>query len=308
MKTQRVRRKVEQKAGKAKEGATLHPRLITRGDGYKVISVGKQGSLFGDLYVKLLGARWREVVAMMALLYLVINVAFAWGYVLLGDGLLHARPGSFEDAFFFSVQTLATIGYGEITPHGTAANLLVTLESMFGFAYYGLVTGIVFSKFSRPTARVLFSNRAIIGMHDGHPHFMIRMANERSNRIVDARAKFTLMRYERTPEGGVMRRFYDLPLERREIPILRLSWTVMHRIDEASPLYGMTPDKLNAMEAEIIVSMNGIDETLTQPIYARHSYITDEIVCNAAFVDIINRREDYVVEVRYDLFHEIREL
>ncbi len=291
----------------ANEPATpRHPRLISRGDGFDVIAIGKRPPIFDDLYIKLLGGSWKRMIGIMSVLYLTINLAFALAYLAIGDGLVNARHGSFQDAFFFSVQTLATIGYGSITPNGTVANLLVTLESMFGFAFYGVVTGLVFSKFSRPTARVLFSNKAIIGMHNGKPHFMLRMINERRNRIVDATAKMTLMRDEKTIEGSVMRRFYDLPLVRRDIPILRLSWTVMHLIDEHSPLYQMTTEKLQAVEAEIIISINGIDDTLSQNIHARHSYIADEIVCGAAFEDILHRRDDYVLEVRYDRFHNIK--
>jgi inward rectifier potassium channel len=233
-------------------------------------------------------------------------VGFAFAYLGTGDGIQNARPGSFADAFFFSVQTLATIGYGGMLPHGLAANLLVTIESLFGFAFYGLVTGLVFTKFSRPTARVLFSKKAVITMHDGKLHFMMRLANERNNRIVDASAKMTLMRDEWTVEGTQMRRFYELPLVRKEIPVLRLTWTVMHLIDENSPLFGMNSEKLSEVEGEIIISINGLDETLSQNIQARHSYIADEIICNAAFVDVLHRREDYVLEVRYDRFHDIK--
>lgn len=291
----------------AQAGIKRHPRLVSRGDGFDVIAVGRSRDGLRDMYARLLGASWKSMVAAMCSLYLSINFAFALLYCAIPDGLHGARPGSFEDAFFFSVQTLATIGYGGITPNGTLANLLVTLESMFGFAFYGVVTGLVFSKFSRPTARVIFSDKAIIGMHDGRMHFMLRLANERDNRIVDATAKLTLMRDEISIEGKSMRRFYDLPLVRREIPVLRLTWTLMHCIDESSPLYQMTPEKLSAAEAEILVSMQGLDETLSQTIHARHSYIADEIACNASFEDILHRREDYVLEVRYDRFHDLKE-
>jgi inward rectifier potassium channel len=283
-----------------------HPRMVSRGDGLKIISTGRRKQILGDTYIRLLGARWRKIILVMTSLYIVINIVFALAYLSIRDGIEHAHSGSFADAFFFSVQTLATIGYGGMIPHGIIANLLVTLESMFGFAFYGVVTGLVFSKFSRPTARILFSDKAVINTHNGKPHFMLRMANERDNRIVDASAKLTLMRDEKTQEGVSMRRFYDLPLVRREIPILRLTWTVMHEITEHSPLFNITPEKLSAMEAEIIVSVSGIDETLSQTVHARHSYIMDEIICGSAFEDILIRRENYVLEVRYDRFHHLK--
>jgi inward rectifier potassium channel len=283
-----------------------HPRMVARGDGLKIIHTGRRRQVLGDMYVRLLGASWKRMILIMAGVYLSLNVLFALAFLALGDGIENARHGSFADAFFFSVQTIATIGYGKMLPQGLPANLLVTLESMFGFAFYGVVTGLVFSKFSRPTSRILFSDKAIIASHDGKRHFMLRLANERDNRIVDTSAKLTLMRDEKTTEGTMMRRFYDLPLVRREIPILRLTWTVMHAIDEKSPLYGMTPEKLADMEAEIIISITGMDDTLSQTIHARHSYIADEIVYDAAFEDILNRREDYVLEVRYDRFHQLK--
>lgn len=283
-----------------------HPRLVSRGDDFRVISIGRRRRLLSDLYVDLLAASWGRTALIMAMIYLLLNTCFALGYLAIGPAILNARPDSFSDAFFFSVQTLATIGYGSMVPQGLAANLLVTLESMFGFAFYGLVTGLIFSKFARPTARILFSEHAVIGPQNGRPHFMLRLANERNNRIVNVSAKLTLMRDEQTPEGITMRRFYDLKLVRNASPLLRLTWTIMHAIDESSPLFGMTHDALEAAEAEIIVSLSGIDETLGQTIHARHSYIAAEIVANAAFEDILTRRENYVLEVNYPNFHKIR--
>lgn len=282
-----------------------YPRLVSRNDGLHVVHRGRRHPRLGDLYVRLLAASWRRIITIMTLIYLGLNTLFALGYLALGGALANARPGAFLDAFFFSVQTFATIGYGAMTPQGIAANLLVTVESLFSFAFYGVVTGLVFSKFSRPTARIMFSDRAVITLHNGEPHFMLRLANERDNRIADATAKLTLMRNELTLEGTRMRRFYTLPLVRREIPVLRLTWTVMHRIDAHSPLYGITAEMLAEMEAEIIISIKGIDETLSQTIHARHSYIAPEIVCGGAFEDILHRRDHGVLEVHYDRFHAI---
>lgn len=294
------------KSFRKQKNTSRHIRLVTRGDGFKVIMTGRRKQVLGDTYVRLLGASWKRIICILAAVYLILNVLFALAYLCLGDGIENARPGSFADAFFFSVQTIATIGYGKMTPQTLPANLLVTLESMFGFAFYGVVTGLVFSKFSRPTARILFSDKALITTHNGKPHFMLRLANERDNRIVETSAKLTLMRDEKTAEGVAMRSFYELPLVRREIPILRLTWTVMHEINEKSPLYGMTPEKFAADESEIIIAITGMDETLSQTIHARHSYIAEEIVYDAAFEDILHRREDYVLEVRYDLFHQVK--
>lgn len=282
-----------------------HPRLVERGDGLTFTFTGKRYHMLGDLYVRLLAASWGNMIVIMIILYLALNMLFAFGYLATGDGILNARRGSFPDAFFFSVQTFATIGYGVMSPNGLVANIFVTIESMFGFAFYGVVTGLVYSKFSRPTARLMFSRQAIISPFNGTPHFMLRIANERTNRIVDASAKLTLMKDEVTNEGKSMRRFYDLPLVRSESPILRLTWTIMHAITADSPLYKMTHEQLLECEAEIIVSVSGMDETLSQIVHARHSYIADEIVPNASFVDILHRRNNEVLEVRLDRFHDI---
>ena len=281
--------------------------MLARGDGFKVIPIGRSRAVFSDLYIRLLGGSWRTIALVLGGVFLGINLVFACAYLALGDGIANARPGSFADAFFFSVQTFATIGYGGMVPRTLATNLLVTTEALFGFCYTGVVAGLVFSKFARPTARILFSDKAVISTHDGQPHFMLRLVNERDNRIVDAQAKLTLMRDELTAEGKPMRRFYTLPLVRSENPVLRLTWTVMHMIDETSPLYGMNPKALQDSEAEIIVSISGLDETLSQIIHARNSYIAEEIIWGAAFADVLHRKDDFVLDVRYDRFHDLKD-
>ncbi len=282
-------------------------RLVPRGDNDKIeiVKTGHRTSRLGDLYVRLLAASWQRLACLIVLLYLAANALFALAYLAIG-GIENARPGSFADAFFFSVQTMSTIGYGKMAPVGLAANLLVTLQVLSGFAFFALLTGLVFSKFSRPTARVLFSNVAVISPYDGVPHLMLRLANERSNRIVDANIHLVVLRKETTKEGHDMRRFHDLPLVRSRVPILQLTWTVMHRIDETSPLYHTTAQTLRDSDAEIIVSLTGLDETLSQTIHARYSYVAEDILCNAAFVDILNRRGDGRLDVDYHRFHEVK--
>ena len=282
-----------------------HIRIVSRGDGYDVHAIGRSKTGMGDLYADLLQLSWQRMLALLAAIYLALNLLFALAYYAEGDGILTSGHASFLDAFFFSVQTLATIGYGTMSPHGIAANLLVTVEAMVGFAYFGLVTGLMFSKFSRPTARVMFSHNAVIAIHNGQPHFMLRVANERANRIVNAHAKLTLMRDEKTLEGQPFRRFYDIALTRSEIPFLQFTWTLFHRIDEDSPLFGMNQEKLAASETEIIVSLTGLDETFSQTVHARHSYIAGEILCNAHFADIINRRDGHILEIHYGKFHDV---
>jgi len=284
-------------------------RLVSRGDddGLEIVRTGHRKLRLGDMYIRLLAASWKQLLCLIVALYLGINLLFALAYLAIG-GIEHAQPGSFADAFFFSVQTLSTIGFGRMAPVGLVANVLVTLEALTGFGFFALVTGLVFSKFSRPTARVLFSEVAVICPYDGVPHLMLRLANERSNRIVDANLHMVMLRKEVTQEGHQMRRFHDLKLVRSRIPILQLTWTAMHRIDGESPLHNATPLALRDIEAEIVVSLTGLDETLSQTIHARTSYVAEEIICGSAFVDILKRSDDGRVEVNYNLFHEVRPL
>jgi len=281
-------------------------RLVPRGaeDKPQIVRSGHRVRKLDDIYARLLDTSWRELLGIVIVVYLLINLLFALAYLATEGGIDNARPGSFADAFFFSVQTLSTIGYGKMAPNGLAANLLVTAEVITGFSFFAVVTGLMFSKFSRPTARVLFSNVAVIGPYNGQPHLMLRLANERDNRIVDARIGVTMLRKETSAEGAQMRRFHDLNLVRSRLPMLQLSWTVMHPIDETSPLYHATEESLRENDAEIIVSLTGLDETFSQIIHARHSYIDEDIICSATFVDIITRGDDGRIDVNYRLFHD----
>jgi inward rectifier potassium channel len=282
------------------------PRLVPRGDGLKIVTKGKRKIYIGDLYAQLLAAPWKYLLSTIAILYFLANIVFACAYLFLSDGIENTRHGSFSDAFFFSVQTMATIGYGRMSPIGFIANLLVTVEALAGFGFFALVTGLVFAKFSRPTARVLFSKVAVITNYEGTPHLMIRLANERGNRIVNATIQLVILGMEKTKEGHQMRRFRDLELVRDKVPIMQLTWTVMHPIDKNSPLYNISPEKLREKEIEIIVSLTGLDETFSQTIHARYSYIADEILCNSVFEDILKRSDDGELQINYHRFHDVK--
>ncbi|MBN8646699.1 MAG: hypothetical protein J0L55_02000 [Caulobacterales bacterium] len=279
-------------------------RLVSRDAGFRVIPIGKSKNIFGDLYARLLSGSWKSIIFIIVCVFFALNLIFATLYYLDLGEIANARVGHFNDAFFFSVQTLATIGYGAMSPQGLWPNILVTIESMLGFAYYGLVTGLMFAKFSSPSARILFSEVAIIRNYQGVPHLMFRLVNERENRIVNAKVKATILKVETINDETSMRRFHDIELVRSEMPFLQLTWLVLHKIDENSPLFGMTPEDLEDKESEIVVSITGHDETFSQSVHARNSYIADEIRFNEKFVDILNRRDDYVVEVHYDKLSE----
>jgi inward rectifier potassium channel len=261
--------------------------------------------LWRDLYHLFLTISWPRFLVLIVLLYIAVNALFALAYLAGGNCLENARPGSFLDAFFFSVDTIATVGYGSVYPRTLYANTIVTMEVLIGLLGFAIVTGLMFAKFSRPTARVLFSRVAVVAPFNGMTTLMFRAANERRNQILEAQMQMNLVRNEVTAEGQPIRRFYDLKLVRNRTPIFSLTWTVMHIIDETSPLYEATKDSLAKEEAEIVVTLTGLDETVSQIIHTRHSFTIEEILWNMRFVDILSRTSDGRVLINYDRFHDV---
>lgn len=280
-------------------------RIVDRDGHINVIRRGMALIRWDDLYHSLLVISWGWLLLLLGLSYLAANALFAIAYLLGGDCIANAEPGSFADAFFFSVQTMASIGYGAMHPTTVYANVLVVLESMVGLLGIAIATGLMFARFSRPTAQVMFSNVAIITEQNGVPTLMLRAGNQRRNQILEAQLWITLVRNETTAEGDYMRRFYDLELVRRQTPIFALTWTAMHPIDPASPLYGATPETLQRDEIEIVVILTGLDETLSQTIHARYSYIADEVLWNVRFADVLSRAADGQRIVDYTRFHDV---
>jgi inward rectifier potassium channel len=221
-------------------------------------------------------------------LYLAANAGFALLYLLQPGAIGNARPGSFADAFFFSVQTIATIGYGQLVPATLYANLVVTIETATGLMFLALATGLVFARFSRPTARILFSRVAVINHYNGVPTLMLRVANQRQSYILEAAASLVLVRDEETADGHSLTRFHDLKLERSRSPMFALSWQIMHRIDESSPLHGVTTQDIREADMRLAVTLSGVDETFAAGITARHTYAHEDILFERRFVDIFS--------------------
>lgn len=240
-----------------------------------------------DFYHFVMDARWSVVLAFIAVTYLLTNAIFAVLYLLGGDSLAAAEPGSFADAFFFSVQTLATIGYGAMAPKTFYAHVLVTIEAILGLFGTALATGVVFAKFARPTARVSWSDVALLTKRNGIPHLILRVANARQNQIVEASIRLCVLKFEVTSEGERMRRYYDMALVRAQNPIFAMTWTVMHPIDENSPLHNMTFEDMVEGRIEILAILTGLDSTFGQTIHARFAYAIEDIKQNARFKDIV---------------------
>ncbi len=270
-----------------------------------IVAIGLRRRPGMDLYHHLLTASWGKLIALVALGYLASNAIFAEAYLALGDAIENARPGRFWDAFFFSVQTMATIGYGKMAPRTPGANALVAAEALVGMMGLAVVTGLVFAKFSRPTARVLFSQVAVVSPYDKVPSLMFRMANERANQIVEARLHAVLVRNEQTAEGFTVRRVHDLALRRNRSALFALTWTAIHPVTPQSPLYGEDAQSMADKEADIVVSLTGYDETLAQTVHARHAYAPEQVVWGVRFRDILVRLPNGIRAIDYRRFHDV---
>lgn len=280
-------------------------RIVKRNGRLIIEGMGEWYSYWRDPYHLLLTISWPGFIALTSLGYVVINALFSIAYLAGGNCIANARPGNFLDAFFFSVQTLASIGYGAMYPRTTYANAVVTIEALIGLLGVAVGTGLSFARFSRPTALVVFSRVAVIAPHDGVPTLIFRTANQRHNQILEAEVRVRLVRDEANAEGQFMRRFYDLQLVRSQNPVFSLTWTVMHQIDELSPLYGATPEMLAEAETSLVITLSGLDETVSQMIHARHTYALKEILFNMRFVDIISRSKNGDRYVDYARFHDV---
>jgi inward rectifier potassium channel len=281
----------------------------TFGAGNPVTAIGLPRRPLGDLYHLLLTWSWTRLFSLMGALYLAVNALFALAYLALGPGAIqNAEPGSFVDAFFFSFDTMATIGYGDKLPRGAAANLLSLVQVMLGLAGLAVTTGLVFSKFARPTARVLFSRVAVVQPFDGVPSLLFRMANARANQIVEAELTVVAVRSETTVEGEAIRRVYDLALRRSRSSVFSLTWLAVHPITPQSPLHGLDAEALRRSGLDVMVSVSGLDEHLGQTIHARHAYGPADVVFGARFADVLHVQPDGSAVVDYRRFHEVENL
>jgi inward rectifier potassium channel len=269
-----------------------------------VIVIGAPRTTLRDFYHFFLRVGWTAALAVMVGFYLVLNALFALAYLFAG-GVVNVRPGSFWDAFCFSVQTMGTIGYGSMYPTSAAANSIMIVESVSSLIVTAVATGLVFAKFSRSTARIAFSRYATIGPMDGVPTLMIRVGNERGNQILEATIRVAVIRTERLKEGTIFYRMYDLQLSRERSPAMARSWTVLHPIVGTSPLFGATPESLAKAETELVATLVGTDDTSLQPVHARKRYFDHEIVWGARHADILSEDDsgNLILDVRK--FHDI---
>lgn len=278
-------------------------KLRFRNGLFEIPNVDAWYTYWQEPFYLLITVPWWGFFTLAILSFILTNAVFALAYLLGGDCIANAAPGSFSDTFFFSVQTLTSIGYGAMYPTTMYANIIVTIESFVGIVGIALITGLAFTKFSQPTAKVMFSRVAAISSYNGISTLMLRAANKRRNQIIEAEIRLYLMRDEVSLEGKYMRRFHLLKLLRNQTPRFTLSWTVMHQITKDSPLWGATPESLEKTRSMLIVSLTGIDQTVSQSLHAPHYYGANDILWEHTLAEIIHKTPEGHIYVDYSNFH-----
>jgi inward rectifier potassium channel len=239
-------------------------------------------------YHFLLNMTWPRFFAVVFASFVAINTVFATAYYLCGPGAVQGDVGvpyAFLRCFFFSVDTFATIGYGNLSPSGVVAHVLVSIESLFGLMTFAIATGLVFAKFARPVANIIYSKHAIIAPYRGIMGFEFRIINGSHNQLIDVEARVVLTRFEDNA-GSPQRKYYQLALERDRVSFFPAAWTVVHPIDNASPLYGWTHDELVGSGAEFLILLTATDETFSQTVQSRSSYTSEEVVWGVRFASL----------------------
>lgn len=288
-------------------------RFVNRDGSFNVRRTGLPFWSSISPYHLLLTVSWGKFLSLMVLSFALLNTGFALAYLACGEGALSGAMAEhgyspFWQAFFFSVHTFATIGYGNVSPVGMAANLIVVMESLTGLLATALITGLIFARFSRPSAKLVFSQQAVIAPYKNLTAFMFRITNARKTQLIALEVKVNLSLYE-GGNGPTNRRFHQLTLERSRVDVFPLSWTIVHPIDEHSPLHGYTAEQLHAADAEFVIILTALDETSTQTVHTRSSYKHDEIVWRAKFSNLyepITESEPITIDV--GKIHDIEKL
>ena len=279
----------------------LRQRSIRIGD-RQIIAQGLEPDFWRDHSHKAMTVSWPVFIGVTALGFVLINALFAVAYLAGQAPISNMAQDSFPYYFYFCVETLATVGYGDMHPQSHYGHVIASIESFTGIFLIALMTGLIFARFSRPQARILFARLATVSTHNGQPAFMLRLANERHNSISDATAKLWFLRRQMTSEGRSFRGFVELPLLRNENPAFMLSWSLFHVIDEKSPMFGLSADDLETMEASFTLTINGLDENSAQIVHARQAYTFRDVVWNHHYVDILETGNGFVT-LDYRKFH-----
>jgi inward rectifier potassium channel len=273
-----------------------HLRLINKDGSFNVKRKGLNFFTSLSIYHSLLTMEWWKFIGLASIGYLFLNIGFAFIYLVFEPGALEGTDAAtfsaeFLRAFFFSIQTSSTIGYGHVFPESNSANFIVALESFAGLLGFAIITGLLFARFSRPNAKILFSENAIVAPYRDITAFEFRIVNARKNQIIELQAQLTFSRMEK---GGdhMIRKYHRLDLERNKVPFFPLTWTIVHPIAEDSPLKAITQTELINSQAEFLILLTGTDDTFNQTVHSRFSYRADEIIFGAKFTNIFEYGKD----------------
>jgi inward rectifier potassium channel len=280
-------------------------RRVVKLGNREIVTEGIVTPLFNDLFHHFMTVSWPRLFATLAGFFLVFDLLFGLLYYLAPGCIANLNPPGFAGAFFFSVETLATVGYGEMHPETFYGHAIAMIEIFVGLMSLALITGLMFARFSRPRARFLFTKNGVVRPIAGKPTLLFRAANERQNVVQDASAQLHMLRDEVTEEGYKIRRIVDLPLMRSKHPMFALGWSIMHVIDEDSPLQGENTDSLARTRAVFVLTLCGTDENTGQLLMARSEYSWEDIRWNATFRDILEKDAEGVTHVDYGKFHDI---
>ncbi|MBL4583035.1 MAG: hypothetical protein JKX83_00310 [Pseudomonadales bacterium] len=287
----------------------IRPTAAKNGGTFRVHTKGLSSSLINDFYYRVMLATWPQFFISAILVYLCINAGFALVYFLGGDMIINARPNSFIDAYIFSFQTSTTIGYGSLLPQNGIAHAVVMVDVFSGLLFVAVLTGLVFARLAKPRASVLFGNQVVIAQHCGQPALLMRLANGRKrSSIVNCKVSAVLLMEDRDPESIFERRFIDIKLERDNIPIFSLTWTLVHTIDEHSPLYGLDKAAIESYATMLIITLDGIEDIFAQTVHTNHFYEAKDFIFNKCFASIFSQHKDGSRMIDYTRFHDLEDL
>jgi len=298
-----IQKRFRTKMVKTQNERTAKARVVRLG-GREVITEGLHLNFWADISHRCMTASWPAFIAGAALVFVAFNAVFALFYWIGHQPISNVPGGAYIDYLYFSMETLSTAGYGDMHPQTHYGHFIATVELFTGIFSMSLMMGLIFARFSRPNARLLFADNPVISSHEGEPTLMIRLANERHNIISNATARLWLFKNVVSMEGQSFRRFYELPLLRNESPALALSWTLYHILDEQSPLYGLKADDLETSNASLVVVVSGYDVVAAQTVHARRSYDHPDIRFGHRYADILGTAEDGRLRIDYGRFHE----
>jgi inward rectifier potassium channel len=294
------------------KAAESRVRLLNRDGSFNIRRKGLSFLEWFSGYHYLISIPWWKFNLILLFSYVAINAFFGGIYLVIGTGSLAGIDGSsmiqrYLQTFFFSTQTFTTVGFGRIAPVGTGANITASLEALAGLLSFAFATGLLYGRFSRPVAKIIFSRNALIAPYGNATAFMFRSSNQRANQLIDVGATVTLSRLERMPDGQRGRKFYTLDLERQSVTLFYLSWTVVHPITESSPLFGVTKQQLDESDAEFLILLRAFDDAFSQNVHARTSYKSSEVLFDRKFKGIIRIAPDGMTEIDLDKIHDYEE-